>query len=108
MTTNYLPNPITLPSGIVAKLEVIPTPKPDANGRFRPRQDYKVNIGLFRGQKHIETRPIESVICGDSEVKLADGSKLNEDDICALDADGWDQLLDLGVVPSQLILSTPK
>lgn len=37
MTTNYLPDPITLPSGVVAKLEVTPTPKPDANGRYRPR-----------------------------------------------------------------------
>ena len=101
---NYLPNPITLPSGIVAKLEVIPMPKPDANGRYRPKRDYNVNIGLFRNEKLIEVRAIDTVICGATEIRLLDGSTLDEGDIEVLDADGRDQLLDLGVVPNQLIL----
>lgn len=107
MTTNYLPNPITLPSGIVAKLEVIPMPKPDATGRYRPKKDYSVNVGLFRDEQLIELRPMGTLICGASEVELADGSKLDEDDIYALDSDGWDQLLDLGVVPTELVLAIP-
>lgn len=104
MTTDYLPNPITLPSGIVAKLQVLPKPKPDASGRYKPRTDHRVNVALYRGEMLIEKRPMGSVICGESEVKLADGSKLNRDDIEALDSEGWDQLLDLGVIPSVLVL----
>lgn len=107
MTTNYLPDPITLPSGVVAKLEVTPTPEPDANGRYRPRLDYSVNVGLFRGETLIEVRPMNTVICGASEVELADGSKLGEADIEALDSEGWDQLLDVGVVPTELVLQIP-
>lgn len=107
MTTNYLPNPITLPSGVVAKLEVIPMPEPDATGRYRPRTDCSVNVGLFRDESLIENRPMGTVICGASEVVLSDGSKLNEDDIDALDDKGWDQLLDLGIVPTELVLKAP-
>lgn len=107
MTTNYLPNPITLPSGVIVKLEVVPMPKPDADGRYKPRRDYSVNVGLFRGEKLIELRPMGTVICGAPEVELADGSKLGEADIEALDSEGWDQLLDLGVVPTELVLQIP-
>lgn len=107
MTTNYVTNPITLPCGIVAKLEVIPMPKPDANGRYRPRKDYSVNVGLFRDEKLIEHRPLGTVICGASEVVLADGSKLDEHDIDTLDEKGWDQLLDLAVMPTEFVLTIP-
>lgn len=100
----FLPNPITLPSGVVAKIELIPMPQPDEQGRYRPRQDCDIQVYLFRGESLIERRPWDSVICGKARIALVDGSELVEEDLYELDSSGWDQMIAVGLCPGALIL----
>jgi hypothetical protein len=102
-TNAFLPKPIRLPSGVVAKIELIPMPKPNERGRYEPRQDCDIQVSLFRDENLIERRRWDTVICGAAVVALADGSTLNEEDLYELDTAGWHQMIDVGLVPGAFV-----
>lgn len=101
--SQFLSSPINLSGGTVARIELIPMPEPDENGRYKPRQDCEIQVSLFRDEKLIERRPWDTVICGAAAVTLADGSSLNEDDLYELDSAGWDQMIDVGLIPGAFV-----
>ena len=101
--TNFLPRPIHLPSGVVARIELFPMPLPDGQGRYQPRQDCEIQVSLYRGNTLIDRRRWDTLICGAPSVTLADASTLNEDDLDELDADGWDQMCSVGLIPSAFV-----
>lgn len=102
-TSEFLPNPIDLPSGVVARIQLIPMPQPDEHGVYKPRQDCDIQVSLYRNDMLIEIRRWDTLICGESNVALVDGTTLSEDDLDELDAAGWDQMMDVGLIPGALV-----
>lgn len=97
--SQFLPTPIDLPGGATARIELIPMPQPDENGRYKLRQDCGIRVSLYRDDKLIESRRWDTLICADTTVVLADGTTLSEDDLNELDVAGWEQMMDVGLVP---------
>lgn len=102
-TPTFLPTPIPLPRGVVAKIELTPMPQPGRDGRYPPSTDTAVHLSFFRDDVLLERRYWHTVICDAPAVTLADGTTLDADDLEALDAAGWDQLLHYGVMPGALV-----
>lgn len=100
--SNLVPEPITLPCGVVARIELSPMPVPDSAGHYPPRLDCDVHVNLYRGAQLIDRRAWHAVVCAGRDVALADGSALDEDDIDELDLAGWQKLMDYGLVPGAL------
>ena len=103
MTANYLPDEIELPSGVTARIELIPMPQPDSTGRYKPTHDGEIHVDLYRGGRLIERREWNSLIGEEESVELLDGSFLDEDDLSELDSQGWDQMFTVGIVPGKLV-----
>jgi len=101
MTNNatFLPKAIELPSGVIAKIELIPAPKPDAAGVYPLGHQADIQVSLFRADTLVERRRWDTLICGADVVTLADGSALDADDLYELDSAGWNQMLDYGMLP---------
>ena len=99
----FLPTPIMLPSGVMARIALNPMPKPDERGRYKPRQDCDIQVSLYRDDNLIESRRWDTLICGESNVVLVDGTTLSEDDLDELDSTGWDQMMAVGLVPGSLV-----
>ncbi|GJH04617.1 hypothetical protein [Paraburkholderia terrae] len=102
MTNNsaFLPQAIDLPSGIAARIELIPMPKPDSTGAYPfnpPNTD--IQVSLFRNDTLIERRSWDSLI-GADRVTLKDGTTLDENDIYALDGSSWDVMGQFGMIPT--------
>jgi hypothetical protein len=100
-TSPYLPNPINLPGGVVARIELDPMPKPDAAGKYplnSPNTD--IQVSLFRNDELIERRCWDTLICGADAVTLADGSTLDADDLYELDDSGWEEMSNFGMIPT--------
>ena len=102
MTNNstFLPKAINLPSGIVARIELNPMPKPDSTGDYPfnpPNTD--IQVSLFRNDTLIERRPWDSLI-GADRAMLADGTTLDENDLYELDSSGWDVMGEFGMIPT--------
>lgn len=102
-TSIFLPKPINLPNGMVARITLTPMPQPDGQGRYQPDHVEEIRLSFFRGEKLIEERRWETVICGEAVVTLADGSMLDEENLEVLDSAGWDQMLNFGVMPGALV-----
>ena len=100
---DFLSTPIDLLNGIVARIALIPMPQPDEHGRYKPRQDCDIHVSLYRGDKFIESRRWDTLISGESSAVLVDGTILSEDDLDELDSTGWDQMLEVGLIPSVLV-----
>lgn len=96
----FLPKKIDLPGGVVARIALNPMPEPDEHGDYKPRQDCDIQVSLFRDDHLIEHRRWDTLIDGHSTVVLADGSTLSADDLGELDAAGWSQMVDVGLIPS--------
>ncbi|ELA01469.1 hypothetical protein D769_00030 [Cupriavidus sp. HMR-1] len=97
----FLPKSIDLPGGVVARIELVPMPKPDAAGRYPlnpPGTD--IQVSLFRNDQLIERRRWDTLICGSDAVTLADGSTLDADDLYELDSAGWEELGNFGMIPT--------
>lgn len=60
----FLPRPINLAAGIVARIDLSPMPQADSHGRYQRRQDREVHVSLFRAGELIERRRWDTVICG--------------------------------------------
>ena len=106
MTQNhdtFMPKPISLPCGIVAKIEITPAPRADERGRYRAQDDCQIQVSLFRSDAFIESLPWNTVVCGAANVELVDGSTLDADDINELDSSGWKQMIALGLLPGALL-----
>ncbi|WP_420213360.1 hypothetical protein ACN8ZM_39765 (plasmid) [Burkholderia aenigmatica] len=100
-TEKYLPNAIALSNGVVAKIELVPMPELNAKGQYPlnpPNTD--IQVSLFRDDKLIERRRWDSLIGDVSEVTLADGTILDEDDLFKLDSAGWQEMGNFGMVPT--------
>ncbi|MGF6813168.1 hypothetical protein OKW30_008385 [Paraburkholderia sp. Clong3] len=96
----FLPNPIALPSGVVARIELIPMPKPDAAGKypFNP-PNTEIQVSLFRDDKLIGRRRWDTLI-STGDVTLVDGSTLGADDLYELDGAGWEEMGNFGMIPT--------
>lgn len=102
-SAQFLPAPIDLPSGVTARIALLPMPQPNEHGQYKPRQDCEIQVSLYRAEKLIEMRRWDTLICGDSSVELVDGTTLSEDDLDELDSTGWDQMMAVGLVPGSLV-----
>lgn len=97
----FLPKAISLPSGVVAKIELIPMPKPDAAGQYLLNPpNTEIQVSLFRNDKLIERRRWDTLISGSDVATLADGSVLDADDLYELDSAGWEVMGDFGMIPT--------
>ena len=105
MTTSveYLPAAIRLAGDLVAKIDLTPMPLPEANGRYKLRQDCEIAVSLLRDSVLIERRPWHTLICEDVTVELADGTVLGEDDLHDLDSEGWRVMMKFGLIPGAFI-----
>lgn len=96
---NFLPTPLTLPNGLVARIELVPMPRPDKRGRYGLCSvDTGILVTFFRGGTVVERRDWKTVICGAPVVALCDGTRLEEADLYDLDSRGWALLSDYGLV----------
>ncbi|WP_396334141.1 hypothetical protein [Burkholderia anthina] len=105
----YLPTAINLPCGIVARIELVPMPKPSPAGTYTfnpPNTD--IQIHLFRDEKLIEQRRWDTLIGGIDEATLADGSMLDADDLDELDNAGWQEMAKFGMVPTVWVEPIPR
>lgn len=104
-----LPNRFALPSGLVAEVMLVPTPKPDADdqypilGKVGDKSAPKIFVKFRRGSELLECRAWHAVICGSKEITLADGTVVGEDDLFTVDSRGWDFLLARGLVPNAMV-----
>ena len=99
----FLPTPIHLPGGVVARIELTPMPQKGVDGRYPPSVGTDIQVSLLRDGKFIERRRWDSLICSMKVVRLIDGTALDEYDLHELDSRGWDLMLDCGIVPTTFV-----
>lgn len=92
--------PIHLPCGADALIELEPMPSPDERGCYAPiKGQIDISVRMFVAGVEVEQRSWESIIGTAEDVILADGTALSDEDYVVLDDLGWEQMLKYGLCP---------
>lgn len=104
-TGELLPETITLPNGLTARIALAPMPKADATGRYHPSgaRDSVVSVFFYRGPLLIESCCWNSLMTEAGTATLRDGTLLDNSDIYALEEQGWPAMHRVGKIPGAFV-----
>lgn len=105
----FLKPTIALGDGVFARIALHPMPKADAQGNYPllgkigEAPPPTITLQFARDATVIDTRQWQDVICHSDSVALADGTTLGGDALHALDCEGWDILMQYGLIPGTMV-----
>ena len=108
-TMGFLKQTMEVGHGITARIALAPMPEADASGKYPllgmiggPKSPM-ILLQFVRGTSIIDMRKWNETICGSDSVTLADGTALDEEALHAIDREGWELLMQYGLIPNALV-----